>query len=324
MPSRSAVPERMEQRRTQPAGWPRFVSAGEALTDFIRVGPDQWLSRPGGADWNVARVVATLGLPSAFAGSVSLDRFGDELVALSETAGLDMRFTQRYAKPPLLAMVHETTPPQYFFIGQDSADLAFDPQQLPSGWVDGVQWVHFGCISLTRDPLRTKLLRLLDEVKAARRRVSYDPNFRNIMTEAYDETLRYAAARADVIKVSDEDLMGLFRTEHPPEGLTRLRAINPTAPILLTRGSQGAELYLSGSVLKQRPPPIEVVDTVGAGDASIGGLLYSLMTQPDAGWAAHLRFSVATGAAACLRAGATPPELALVEQVLAAMESTGW
>ncbi len=98
----------MGRAHSQGQGWPRFVSAGEALTDFIRVGPDRWLSRPGGADWNVARVVATLGLPSAFAGSISLDRFGDELAALSEAAGLDMRFTQRYAKPPLLAMVHET------------------------------------------------------------------------------------------------------------------------------------------------------------------------------------------------------------------------
>jgi fructokinase len=313
----------MRSDRGQQVSWPRFISAGEALTDFIRIGPDRWLSRPGGADWNVARVVATLGLPSAFAGSVSLDRFGDELAALSETAGLDMRFTQRYAKPPLLAMVHETTPPQYFFIGQDSADLAFDPQLLPSGWLDRAEWVHFGCISLARDPLRTKLLRLLDQVKAAGKRVSFDPNFRNIMTAAYDDTLRYVAARADVIKVSDEDLVGLFRTQYPAEGFARLRAINAAAPILLTRGSEGAELHLADSVFTQRPPPIEVVDTVGAGDASIGGLLYSLISEPAASWVEHLRFSVATGAAACLQAGATPPPIALVEQVLAAMKSTG-
>jgi fructokinase len=313
----------MKQELSHQKTWPRFVSAGEALTDFIRVGPDRWLSRPGGADWNVARVLATLGMPSAFAGSVSLDRFGDELVSLSEAAGLDMRFTQRYAKPPLLAMVHETAPPQYFFIGQDSADLAFEPQKLPSGWIDAVEWVHFGCISLARDPLRTKLLRVVDEVKAAGKRVSFDPNFRNIMTEAYDPTLRYVAERADVIKVSDEDLIGLFRTERPVEGFARLRAINPTAPILLTRGSEGAELHLPGTVFAQRPPLIEVVDTVGAGDASIGGLLYSLITEPAGGWTAHLRVSVAAGAAACLRAGAAPPTLALVERVLAEMKAAG-
>ena len=306
------------QRITAP-GWPRFVSAGEALTDFIRTGPDTWLSRPGGADWNVARVVATLGVPTGFAGSFSLDRLGDDLAGLSESAGLDMRFTQRYNKPPLLAMVYETSPPKYFFVGEDSADLAFDPQLLPEGWLNAVEWVHFGCISLVRDPLRTKLLGLLDRVKAAGKRVSFDPNFRNIMTAAYDDTLRYVGLRADVLKVSDEDLIGLFRTEDPAEGFARLRAINATAPILLTRGAEGAELHLAGKVLTQRPPAIDVVDTVGAGDASIGGLLYSLMSAPDAGWDAHLRFSVAAGAAACLRAGATPPTRELVEQVLQRM-----
>ena len=300
--------------------WPRFVSAGEALTDFIRTGPDRWLSRAGGADWNVARVVATLGLPSAFAGSVSLDRFGDELTALSDAAGLDLRFTQRSAKPPLLAIVHEASPPRYFFIGEDSADLAFDPGLLPGGWIDGVEWVHFGSISLTREPLRSRLLRMLSDVKAAGKRVSYDPNFRNVMNEAYDETLRHLAQQADVIKVSDEDLVGLFRTADPGRGLASLRAINPTVPILLTRGADGAELHLPDSRLAQQPPVIEVVDTVGAGDASIGGFLYSLMSAPGSGWAEHLRFSVATGAAACLQAGAAPPPLALVERVLATME----
>jgi fructokinase len=309
----------MVSRDARVDGWPRFVSAGEALTDFIRMGPDRWLSRAGGADWNVARVVATLGLPSAFAGSVSLDRFGDELTALSDAAGLDLRFTQRYAKPPLLAIVHEASPPQYFFIGEDSADLAFDPQLLPVDWIDRVEWVHFGSISLTREPLRSRLLRVLDAVKAAGKRVSYDPNFRNVMTEAYDETLRYLAQRADVIKVSDEDLVGLFRTADPARGLASLRAINPVVPILLTRGADGAELHLPGSKLAQQPPLIEVVDTVGAGDASIGGFLYSLMTAPGSGLAQHLRFSVATGAAACLQAGAAPPPLALVERVLEKM-----
>ena len=309
----------MSQQRIDSTGWPRFVAAGEALTDFIRTGPDTWLSRPGGADWNVARVVATLGVPTGFAGSFSLDRLGDDLAGLSESAGLDMRFTQRYNKPPLLAMVHETSPPQYFFVGEDSADLAFDPKLLPKGWLNAVEWVHFGCISLVRDPLRTKLLGLLDQVKAAGKRVSFDPNFRNIMTAAYDDTLRYVGTRADVLKVSDEDLIGLFRTDDPAEGFARLRAINATAPILLTRGAEGAELHLAGKVLTQRPPAIDVVDTVGAGDASIGGLLYSLMSAPDAGWDAHLRFSVAAGAAACLRAGATPPTRELVEQVLQRM-----
>ena len=110
---------------------PRFVSAGEALTDLIRQADGYWLARAGGAPWNVARVVAGFGISSAFAGSVSRDNFGDEIAALSREAGLDMRFLQQHDKPSLLAIVHETSPPRYYFIGADSADLAFDPHRFP-------------------------------------------------------------------------------------------------------------------------------------------------------------------------------------------------
>ena len=100
---------------------PRFVSAGEALTDLIRQQDGYWLARAGGAPWNVARVISALGIPSAFAGSVSRDNFGDEIATLSRESGLDMRFLQQHDKPSLLAIVHETSPPQYYFIGADSA-----------------------------------------------------------------------------------------------------------------------------------------------------------------------------------------------------------
>lgn len=312
-PNMAATPTRTTSRD------PRFVAAGEALTDFIRTGPDTWISRAGGSDWNVARVVATLGIPSAFAGSVSMDRFGDELAELSREAGLDQRFLQRVGKAPLLAMVHETSPPAYFFVGSDSADLAFQPSLLPSGWLDHAEWLHLGCISLAREPLAQKLLRMLDAAKAAGRKISFDPNYRNIMTEGFDPTLRYVAERADAIKVSDEDLRGLFRTDDVAGGLARLRGFNASAPILLTRGAAGAEMHVGSRVLHQPPPAINVVDTVGAGDASVGGLLYSLMMQPHADWDVHLRFAVAAGSAACLQAGAVPPALSSVNALLKKM-----
>ena len=57
--------------------FPLFVSAGDILTDLVRTGASQWLSRPGGAGWNVARCVARLGLPTACAGSLGVDNFSD-------------------------------------------------------------------------------------------------------------------------------------------------------------------------------------------------------------------------------------------------------
>ncbi|MDO8032554.1 carbohydrate kinase family protein [Janthinobacterium lividum] len=296
--------------------FPAFVSAGEALTDMLRTGADSWNSQVGGSTWNVARVMARLGVPSAFAGGVSLDVFGDALAQATDVAGLDMRFLQRHAKSPLLAIVHELHPPTYYFIGDDSADLHFDASLLPAGWMQGAQWVHFGGISLAREPLAGKLVALAQELKAAGVKISYDPNFRIMMDERYDATLRRMTQLADVIKVSDEDLAGLFRHDDIDAAFAMLRSWNPQATYLYTRGAQGAALYQGEQTWQAAPPVIEVVDSVGAGDASIGGLLYSLMYRPDANGGQHLRFAVAAGAGACLAAGGAPPSVQLVESLL--------
>ncbi len=294
---------------------PRFVSAGEALTDMLRTGAHAWSSQVGGSTWNVARVMARLGLPSAFAGAVSLDVFGDALAAATDSAGLDMRFLQRHAKSPLLAIVHELHPPSYYFIGDDSADLHFDAALLPAGWMQAVQWVHFGGISLAREPLAGKLVALARTLKAAGVNISYDPNFRTLMNERYDATLRCMVELADVVKVSDEDLAGLFRHDDIDGAFATLRSWNRHATYLYTRGAQGAALVQGEQTWQAAPPVIEVVDSVGAGDASIGGLLYSLMCRPDADGGQHLRFAVAAGAGACLAAGAAPPSVELVESL---------
>jgi fructokinase len=129
------------------------------------------------------------------------------------------------------------------------------------------------------------------------------------MDACYDPMLAQMTRLADVVKVSDEDLRGLFRTDDAGDALRRLRAMNPQAAILFTRGADGAEYHAGASSWRAAAPAIKVADTIGAGDASIAALLFSLMYQPRADCARHLRFAVAAGAAACMQAGATPPTL---------------
>jgi fructokinase len=129
------------------------------------------------------------------------------------------------------------------------------------------------------------------------------------MNEGYDGTLREMTALADVVKVSDEDLRGLFRRDDLDAAFAALRALNPAATYLYTRGGDGAHLIRPDGVWRAAAPRVDVVDTVGAGDASIGALLYSLMTWPERGGGSHLRVAVAAGTAACRAAGAQPPAL---------------
>lgn len=288
---------------------PHFVSFGEALTDLIRIGPQRWRSACGGAPWNVAVAMSSLGQLSAFGGAISKDVFGDEIWTTSQDAHLDLRFLQQLPRPPLLAVVHELDPPRYFFIGQDSADLHFHPEHLPGGWTRALRCAHFGSLGLVRELLAGRLLALAQGLKAEGKFISYDPNFRAPpMDASYDGTLEQMCRLADVVKVSDEDLRGLFRVSDYRRGLAQIVAWNPGAWLLLTRGGDRATLYHGADECSGLPPPVAVVDTVGAGDAALAGLLDSLMREPGAPVERHLRWALAAGAAACTGAGFAPPQ----------------
>lgn len=298
---------------------PVMLCAGEALTDMIHRGHEEWVSRVGGSTWNVARALAALGERTAFAGAISNDRFGDALWTASEAAGLDLRMLQRFDHSPLLAIV-ESEPPSYFFVGDDSADLHFDPSALPAGWMDALQWAHFGGISLARQPLAAKLVDLARELKSRGVRISFDPNFRNLMDERYTPTLEAMATLADLVKVSDDDLRGLFPALELDAALAKVRSFNPQALVLFTRGAQGASLLRGDESVDARAPKIDVVDTVGAGDASAAGLLRSLHHHPERSLQSHLHAALAAGSAACLQSGATPPHAAAMQQLFEQLE----
>lgn len=300
---------------------PQFIAFGEALTDFIRTGPGRWQSTCGGSPWNVAVAMSTLGQLSAFAGAVSQDPFGAEIWQRSQDANLDMRFIQQLPRPPLLAVVHEVDPPRYAFIGDNSADLHFRPEGLPAGWTRSLRWAHFGSLGLVRQPLAGRLLSLAQALKSEGRLISYDPNFRAPpMDASYDDTLEQMCRMADVIKVSDEDLRGLFRLPDHRSGLAQIAAWNPGAWLLLTRGEAGATLYHGVEECTALPPRVQVVDTIGAGDAAMAGLLDSLMRDAGAPAEAHLRWALAAGAAACTVAGFAPPGQGHVAALVDAVE----
>ena len=373
---------------------PRIAVFGEALTDLVRTGDDSWRSVAGGACWNVARVAATLGVPTGWGGAASDDLFGRQIVALSREAGLDPRFLQVVPRPPLLAVVHQLDPPDYFFIGEDSADLAFDEARLPPGWEAECAFAHFGCISLVRQPLGERLVALALRLADAGVPVSFDPNCRNLMGADYPPLFERLAARAAVLKISDEDLRRIYPAMDAADALARVRMLAPDAVLLYTRGAAGMTVYAPGAATGPLPgspaswaptvapspaaavvgaglardrgvvsgpvpgspaswPPaggaapgnavagaqpagdrgtasgptdadcftqpafaVGVVDTVGAGDACIGGFLASRLLYPQASLREHARFAAATAAAACTRAGAHAPSRDEVERLL--------
>ena len=204
---------------------PRALVFGEALTDLVQGTPGQWKGYPGGAPWNVARALSRLGVGCAFAGSVSMDSLGDEIVLQSEAAALDMRFIQRVDRTPLVAIVPSSSPPKYFFAGD--ADLFFDPDLMPEGWINQAELCHFSCISLARQPLADRLVKIAQQAKEAGKRISYDPNWRNLMDGHYREhTFPTMTTLADMIKLSDEDLRHIYPGLSEQQAMHELRAMD--------------------------------------------------------------------------------------------------
>ncbi|KWR90576.1 carbohydrate kinase family protein [Cupriavidus sp. IDO] len=287
---------------------PRYVVFGEALTDMVRQADGSWLGLPGGSCWNVARVGARLGVPTGFAGAVSQDLFGDDLARASAEAGLDGRFLQRVARSPFLAFVASRHPPQYFFVGDDSADLHFDPARLPAGWRQAAEVVHFGSISLVRQPLAARLCEEATQAARAGKRIAFDPNFRDLMrTPGYQEVLAHMLQLATYVKISDEDLAGLFPSQDTNAALAQVLAMAPDATVMLTRGAQGMTMLKSGNVIEQAALRVEVVDTVGCGDAAMGGWMAGVLADRTLDLATQARLAAATAAVAATHAGAYPP-----------------
>ncbi|WP_104990768.1 carbohydrate kinase [Deinococcus sp. NW-56] len=293
---------------TAPVPLPLIVSAGEALTDLVTTGEGLWRAHPGGAGWNVARACARLGVPSAFAGAVGEDNFGDDLARAGAQAGLDARFLQRAPQPTLMAVVYQLDPPAYRFLGENSADLHFDPGRLPEGWLGAARWLHVGGISLARPPLSRTLLDLVAGAKAAGVRVSFDPNARTAHRHPdYPATFERVVRQSDLLKFSDEDLTFFFPGQSEADALRHLRGLNPRAPLVVTRGGAGATLYHAAGRVDLPAVPVTVADTVGAGDALCAGLLVSATERPEALWTEHLRLGLRAAAAACARPGAYAP-----------------
>ena len=283
---------------------------GGAVMDFVPDGPDRWQARAGGSAWNVARVLAALGLSPAFVGTLSRDPFGERLLQEGTAGGLDLHFAPQVQAPTALSILHQTEPAQYAFYAERAADSQFSGPAAPLWNGAPAVAVYFGGITLVRDPARAAFLPLAREARARGLTVVYDPNFRSQLADAYREAYLEYVPLAHLIKVSEDDLSGLMPECSPAEGLERLRTLNPDATVLLTLGAEGARLLTPQGDHVHPGYDVEVADTVGAGDAGIAALLYAALRTPAMPPPQQLAFALACAAAACTRPGAHAPALA--------------
>jgi fructokinase len=296
-----------------------FVSAGEALVDVVDEA-GTLVARPGGSPFNVAVGLARLDLDASFAGRLSTDPHGRSLAARLADEGVADGFVQWGPEPTALAIVGRVGDDAvYDFRWTGTADRGFDPTAFPDEAWARVDVLHLGSVALGLEPIATRLTALMERLHGTVF-LSFDPNVRRDVIDdwpTYLGRVRRAAELADLMKVSDADLREL--DPDPRSGATPLGRPGPT---VVTRGGRGSALYRAGRPpLAVTAPKVEVVDTIGAGDACMAGLLFALAERdglrpnrlrdlPDEAWAEVLRVANTAGAMTCERVAADPPTAA--------------
>jgi fructokinase len=295
-----------------------ILVAGESLIDLI-VGADGGVhASPGGGPFNAARTMARLGQLTRFLGRFSADPFGQVLTEKLAQDGVELVVPGWVAEPTALAIVSlgRLGVPEYWFHVARTATFVLDQPTAQRALQADVTAVHVGSLGLVVDPMASELERLVQRLSPDVL-LLLDPNWRAQAipdADAHRARLRRLLPRTDILKTSTEDLSFLV----PGCGIAdaaRILLDWGACCVLVTDGPSSIHAFTGGDQMAVQVPPVEVVDTVGAGDAFGGAFLAWWVERGLArGNLAHSPQLLAAVTAAarvasltCTKAGAEPP-----------------
>jgi fructokinase len=294
---------------------------GEALIDIIIDQQGDVSSVVGGAPLNTARTIARLGGEIVFIGGISGDSFGQritrELVADGVTLGIEQPMLE--PSPVALASLDDTGAATYRFLIDGTAASSVTSEQAMRAFDPQARALHVGTLAFVLSPLAHATSHVIDSMED-QQVLMIDPNARPavmadpILFALFSQTLERALNRADLVKVSGDDLELLYPDVDPGVS-ARMLHDSSQATVLFTDGSKSVRIYVQGSELVLAVPLVPVVDTVGAGDSFSGGFLRYWTQQ---GWArddckdilkveAAARFGIRVAGLTCQKPGAQPP-----------------
>lgn len=299
-----------------------LIVAGEALIDMTPIahnGGTAYIPHPGGSPYNVAMGAGRLGTPVRFLGRISRDAFGQLLKRHLAASQVSLDYVKEGDQLTTLALVTPSESGEFFsFYCDNTADRLLRPEDLPSTLPSGAA-LHFGSFSLILEP-GASTLELLMRREARRRLISLDPNVRPFLIpspDAYIERLMGWLEQADLVKVSQADLEWLYPGASLESIAQEWKKHGPVL-VIVTQGGQGAFAVTNQAIIRVPAPRVSVVDTVGAGDAFMSGILSWLWRSGAWSRAALesltgeqvtdlLNFAAKVAAITCTRAGANPP-----------------
>ena len=295
-----------------------ILVAGEALYDLVARDGERLSAHPGGGPFNAARTLGRLGRPVGFLGRVSTDRFGTVMARMLEDDGVALDPLLRTDSPTTLALAELdlASDARYRFYERGTSAPDLTPELALALIPPDLSILHVGTLGLVLEPMAGALEALVNVV-ADRALVFADPNCRPSAVGdeiGYRDRITRVVSAAHVVKVSADDLAWLSPGTPALDAARALLARGPSV-VLLTRGGDGAVVVTAAGEFEIPVPVVEVVDTIGAGDAFGAGFLgwwdERGLGVAELGDAAQLReataFAARVAALTCARAGASPP-----------------
>jgi fructokinase len=302
------------------AGSGAIVVGGEALIDLVPHEAGELRAHLGGAGYNTARTLGRLEQDVHYLGCLSEDGFGAQLRTQLEEDNVGLDTVVTTARPTTLALaeVDAAGVASYRFYSDGTSAPALEPGQALEVLPPQVGMLHIGTLALVMEPTALALQAVLEAVVDSAL-VMVDPNCRPTFIpdrESYRRSLSATLRLAHVVKVSLEDL-GYLEPSRPPEDAARALLDDGPRVVLVTLGGEGALIVTADGEESVPAPKVEVVDTIGAGDAFGGGFLAHWRlkgrAREDLADQDALReataFGCAVAAITCERPGASPPRL---------------
>lgn len=320
-----------------------LICLGELLVDFVPTVKGKSLrdvpafkKAAGGAPANVACGFSRLGGQSGFIGKVGDDEFGRFLEEALQECGVDTSHLLK-SKEALTALAFVSLRADgdrdFAFYRNPSADMLLMPEEVPADDVRSARIFHFGSVSLIDEPVRSATLFAARVAHESCRLVSFDPNLRPPLWPSLEkarQAILNGMVWAGLLKVSDEELSFITGYEDHRTAVRWLFETYPTLRLIaLTLGSEGSVLYTSDQEVAIPGFGAVAVDTTGAGDGFLAGLLLKInqaiepgtpfdWSRPPRFWEEIGLFGNAVGAMVVASQGGIPamPDLAAVEAFL--------
>jgi fructokinase len=252
----------------------RGLVIGESLIDVVERDQHVIAEHVGGSPLNVAVGLARLGRDVDFLTRIGNDPYGRRIAEYVKTAGVQLVSGSQPADRTATARA---------VVGEDgSADYVFDLDWQLSGTpvVTPPLFLHTGSIAAVQEPGCLAVAALVDTYHVGAT-ITFDPNVRPSLIVDRDlarERIEHLVERSDIVKVSEEDLRWID-PDRPPERIAQTWLALGPAIVAMTMADQGAAAVCAAGEVRIPARPVQVVDTVGAGDAFMVGLIDALWTQ---------------------------------------------